>query len=868
MKPVKSLSLDGEWTLLHEGKNIKIAAPVPGSVWEALLEKEIIKDPFYGEREHEMGWIYNSDWQYEKEFTVNADFMEYTNIRIRFRGIDTISEIYINRDLLGSTENMFRTYEFDIKSKLRNGKNTLKIIIKSPTNYTLEQKDRYGTKYTTIMALKWVPYIRKAQFSFGWDWGPRLPDIGIWQSVEIIGFDELRLDSIHPTQTFTYNKDPLQISNPEEISSIQVESVSLKVDIELYANEEDLKSSDYLVKVELKSPDGKTLTNQSKINNVSSSIDLEIKNPKLWWTNDLGNQNLYDLSVIISNAEVIEERSLRIGIRDIRLIRNPDKWGETFYFMLNGVPLFAKGANWVPIDNFIPRGKRIGLYEMNLKYAKEANMNMLRVWGGGLLEDDHFYDLCDKLGILIWQDFPYACSLYPIHDEIVENITEESIQNIKRLRHRASLALWCGNNEIESYFLLYLGLSRILSIKRRRAQKAGYIYRFEELLPNLVNKYDPSHNYWPSSPSNGGSTQKRGLFNSNSPDRGDSHFWKVWHLNAPFSAYREFDSRFMSEYGFESFPSMKTIKEFCPPEQFDFNSPIMENHQKNRAGNKKIMKYMKRRFIVPEKFENQVVLSQITHGEAMEYGIEHWRRNRNEFHCMGSLYWQLNDCWPVASWASLDYYGRWKALHYIAKRVYQPFFASVKEELDLVEFWFTNDMRKSQKATISWKVLNSEGNLLIEGTESAECMPCSSLLVKSVDVSGINKSRDEARQNIIFFMVKDDENNDNIIYRGFRLFDHPKFFPLQNPKLTYAIKKSQDGDSNYILEITSEKIALHVFIESETIDFIASDNFFSMEPGEERSITINLLSKSNLENKVAEKEILKDFKVCSLLDLV
>jgi len=867
-RKVEIVSLDGSWDLIHIGKNIKIAAPVPGSVWEALLDKEIIKDPFYGEREHEMGWVYNSDWNYETEFNVDAKFLEHSTVLLRFNGIDTISEIYLNEEHLGSTENMFRIYEFDVKSKLKNGKNTIKIVIKSPSIYTLEQREKYGTRYTTLFAVKYVPYIRKPQFSFGWDWGPRLPDMGIWQSIELVGFDDFRIDSIHPIQTFTYNKNPLQISNPEEITSIKIESVEIKVDVKLDSKQNNLESLGYKIKADLEAPDGGIITNQINLNEITTSINFEILDPQLWWTHDLGSQNLYKLTVSIINSEVIETQTIRIGIREIRLIRNPDKWGETFYFLLNGVPLFAKGANWVPIDCFNPRGKRLGLYEMNLNYAKEANMNMLRAWGGGLLEEDYFYDLCDELGILVWQDFPYGCSVYPHHKEFTENITEESIQNIKRIRHHASLALWCGNNEIETYFLVYCGLSRMLSLKKRRAQKTGYIYRFEELLPKLVKEYDPSHDYWPSSPSNGGGSQKRGLRHSNSPDRGDSHFWKVWHLNAPFSAYRGFDSRFMSEYGFESFPSMKTIKAFCPPDQFDFHSPIMENHQKNRAGNKKIMKYMKRRFIVPQKFENQVVLSQITHGEAMEYGIEHWRRNRNDFHCMGSLYWQLNDCWPVASWSSLDYYGRWKALHYIAKRAYQPFFASVKEELDVVEFWFINDMRESQKATISWRILNSEGKVLKKGRNSAECMPCSSLLVKSVDVSDVNKSRDEARLNIIFYTVTDDKNNDEIIYQGFRLFDHPKFFPLQNPKLTYIVKKSTSGEREYHLIIKSEKIALHVFIESETIDFVASDNFFSMEPGENRSITITILSKSNSEKKITEKEILEDFKVWSLLDLV
>jgi beta-mannosidase len=867
MQNKEIISLDGKWQLINKEKSINISAPVPGSVYEALIEKNIIEDPFYGEREHEMAWIYNSDWKYETTFDVSSQFLKHSRILMRFNGVDTISEIYLNDEFIGSTENMFLVYEFDVRSKLKSGKNTLKILIKSPTLYALNQRKINKTKLTTYRALKGMPYLRKPQFSFGWDWGPRLPDIGIWQSVELIGYDTLRIGSIYPVQTFNYNKEPLQIINPEEISAIRVESVTIQVNTELDTEIEELESLHYKINVELKAPDGKIYTNQVDLREKNPLIDLEIENPQLWWTHDLGKPNLYDLTVSISNTEVIDTRTIRIGIRDIRLIRNRDKWGETFYFLLNGVPIFAKGANWVPIDSFIPRGKKLGLYEMNLVYAKEANMNMLRAWGGGLLEDNHFYDLCDELGILVWQDFPFGCALYPVHEEFVENVRKEAIQNIKRIRYHASLALWCGNNEIEQYFLLYLGLSRIITIPKIKAQKRGYRYRFEELLPELVKKYDPGHAYWPSSPSNGGGSNKKGLFKSNSPNKGDSHFWKVWHLNAPFSAYRKFNSRFMSEYGFESFPSMKTIRTFCPPEQFDFHSPIMENHQKNRAGNKKIMKYMKRRFSIPENFEQQVILSQITHAEAIEYGVEHWRRNRNEFHCMGSLYWQLNDCWPVASWSSLDYYGRWKALHYIAKRVYQPFFASVKEEKEVVEFWLTNDFKNSKEAVLEWEILNADGVILLDGSKSLKIPPCSSVLVEDIEVKEINQEKKYV-ENIIFFKL---EENDKLVYHGFRLFGNPEDFPLKDPKLLYKIEEfDSNNESNYTHKITieAENIALYVFIDSDLLDLIASDNYFAIEPRKSREILIRLLNPSTFDKNGLTENLSDIIKVKSLFDLI
>jgi len=385
------------------------------------------------------------------------------------------------------------------------------------------------------------------------------------------------------------------------------------------------------------------------------------------------------------------------------------------------------------------------------------------------------------------------------------------------------------------------------------------------MLPELIEKYDSHHAYWPSSPSNGKGDLIRGLVRSNDPNRGDSHFWKVWHRNAPFTAYRKFDSRFMSEYGFESFPSIKTIREFCPPEQFQFDSPIMENHQKNRAGNKKIMRYMKKRFSIPEKFENQVILSQITHAEAMEYGIENWRRKRNNFHCMGSLYWQLNDCWPVASWSSLDYYLRWKALHYVAKRCYQPFYANVKEEKEIVEFWIINDYKEKRNGNLSWKIMSSEGITLLEGSKSAEVSPCTSLLIEKIDVKKINKKK-KYRNNIIFYSLRNKANE--IIYRGFRLFDHPKRFSIRDPELSYAIKSSEKQEYAFKITISSKSIALYVFIESKSLDFVASDNYFSMQPGESREINIRLSDNKLLEDTSIKDKINEMLEVKSLFDLI
>ena len=868
MNKVEKISLNGAWNLKQDNKSIIITSQVPGSVFEALIENNIIEDPFYGQNEHEVSWVYDSDWIYVTRFDINPKFLEHARILLRFHGIDTFSEVYLNDELLGITENMFVTYDFEIKSKLKAESNELKVILKSSTLRAKQEINKFGVNLNTGQAsFPGIPYLRKAQYSFGWDWGPKLPDIAI-NSVEIIGYNEIKINSIYPIQHFNYLKDPLKIEDPDELATNKVLSVKLSVNIELDAITKELNTYGYRIKIELKAPDGNTFVEEHPLTNLTQIIDFSLKNPYLWWTHDMGDPNLYEMAVSIVNEELIESQTLKIGIRDIRLIKKSDKWKETFYFLLNGVPLFAKGANWIPIDSFILRGKKLGLYSMNLNYVKEANMNMIRVWGGGIYEDNLFYDICDELGILVWQDFPFACAVYPHDRDFIDSLEAEFIQNIKRIRHHPSLALWCGNNENEWIWRLLLLSCGISDPKDIVEYESGYVEIFEKILPELLDKYDPSRPYWPSSPSNGMVGDKLGKINSNNPDRGVSHFWAVWHQNKKFTAYRKFDSRFMSEFGFESFPSIKTIKTFCPEDQFDFFSPIMKNHQKNDAGNKKILNYMERRFSIPEKFENQVIISQITQAEAIEYGVEHWRRNRNDYHCMGALYWQLNDCWPVASWSSLDYFGRWKALHYFAKRFYQSIFPSVKENRESIEFWITNDRITPYNSLLEWRILNSEGKPVKNGLYNSTISPCSSLKVGTVDVSEINKEDINWKNNIVFFKLKDKTNDNQVVYNGFRLFNSPKYFKLYNPELSFKSEVISGPTDGFKIEITSKNIALFVFIDSNEVDFIASDNFFAMEPNETRTILLNDIRFLGSNKKISKEKIQDKIRVKSLFDLL
>ncbi len=865
---VEIFPLDGKWQLINNDRSIHITTYVPGSVFETLIEHKIIEDPFYGLNELDAKWVFESDWQYEVRFDLKPSFLQYKQVKLRFNGLDTFAYVYLNDKLLGSTENMFITYEFDVKPRLKEVGNKLIIKFKSPTSKAREQIKKYNINLNTgYAAIPGVPYLRKAQFSFGWDWGPKLPDIGIWKSVEILGYDDLRINSVNSFSKIKYNKDLMDMQHLEDFLLINPISATLLIRVEIDSHLKNLPNQNYELKVDIRSPIGEIITKKIPINKTEEIFEFELEKPFFWWTHDLGEPNLYEIETSILKEKVIDKIKQKIGLRDIQLITNKDRWGKSFYFLLNGIPLFAKGANWIPIDSFIPRGKKLGLYEMNLEFAKDANMNMIRVWGGGIYEDDYFYDLCDKLGLLVWQDFPFACSIYPYFEEFIDNVKKEAIQNIKRLRHHPSLALWCGNNEIE--WLWNSILEKKFKIEDPDILlkfKNGYVNIFEKIVPDLIKKLDPLRSYWQSSPSNGFVGLNIGKSDSNSPNHGDSHFWAVWHGGKPFSAYRKFNSRFMSEFGFESFPSLKTIKSFCPPDQLEFNTPILENHQKNSAGNTKIMKYMKKRFLIPEEFEKQIILSQITQAEAIEYGVEHWRRNRNEFHCMGALYWQLNDCWPVASWSSLDYYGRWKALHYFAKRFYCPIFGSVKEEKNSVEFWVSNDKKKSMNVILNWRIYDSNEHILKKGIYKSIIEPCSSKMLGMVDVSDINKTKKDLQNHAIFYNLKKKDDN-NIFHTGFRLFDNPKSFSLKDPELELNFHEIEKNQLEIKINVKTKHIALYVFVNADSLDFIASDNYFSMEPGESRLITLNHIRFVDSNKKLTFKDIKKRIYVSSLYDL-
>ncbi|MBN2651076.1 MAG: glycoside hydrolase family 2 protein [Spirochaetales bacterium] len=822
----KILDLNGEWLIQTTNNEYSTTTEVPGSILATMVERGFLADPFYGLNEGLAAEFYNKDWNYTKEFQVSKEFLSRQNIFLTLDGVDSVSTIFVNGKIVGETFNMHLQYKFDVKKFLVEGTNQILITIDSPTKIANQFVAENGRTLTHNggCALPGVAYLRKAWFSFGWDWGPKLPDLGIWRAIYLESPDTAAIDSYYVTQTISDDLASLTI----EVTATEYEKSDLTAKIKLSDSE-----SNYLAEIDLAE---------------TTTATIDVKNPKLWWTRELGEQHLYNLEVqLFSNGTLVDTKSQRLGLRTIELIRDPDARGETFYFRLNGVAIFAKGANWIPSDSFIPRGTKNNLIEKRLQDAVDANFNMVRVWGGGIYEEERFYDFCEENGLLVWQDFAYACNPTPDLGYFYEEVEKEAEYNIKRLRNKTSLALWCGNNEIEeawkwwAYVLLW------------PEHKDSHVKIFDSIIPSIVNKLDPNTSYWASSPSNGIGYGG----DPNSPDRGDSHYWGVWHMSQPFSAYRKFNSRFMSEFGFQSFPEMKTIAQFAPEDQHRMFSPIMKNHQKNKSGNGRILKYMRRRFAVPIDFEKQTVLSQLTQAEAMEYGVDHWRKNRNNFECMGALYWQLNDCWPVASWSSIDYYGRWKALQYFAKRFYEPVYCSVAESRRDVEFWGVNDRNYPVETTLKWTIAKADGTIVNEGEKTTTLPAADSVKIEYLDLRketfGVKK-----HQLLIYWELYDAEGK--MIVKGGRTFSEPKKIWLKNPKLETTIAKS--AANTFKLDIKANEMAMYVYIKNNTHDFRASDNFFYLKKGEVYTITVTTPEDLSLDEfkSTTKTESLYDLK--------
>ncbi|MDQ0229617.1 beta-mannosidase [Metabacillus malikii] len=819
---MKKLDLNGLWkmrsTKAHEWMN----ATVPGSVMHDLFSQGEIDDPFYRDNEDQAYDISSKDYEFTRSFTIDEAIANHQHVIIRFDGLDTISKITLNGHVIAQTNNMHRTYEFDIKPYITVGENTLHITLYSPIQYITE-KQKETKLWGVTDAIEGFPHIRKGHSMFGWDWGPQIPDLGIWRDVSILAWNKGRIDDVYITQQHNHNE------------------VSLNVRVNVQGTERETLG----LEVKLTSPTGEVDT--TKVNHLSKeeNITINVKEPKLWWPNGYGEQPLYQVEIkTVNEQEQLDQKSLTIGLRTIEVKHEPDEWGKSFEFIVNGLPIFAMGANYIPEDNLLARNSRQRT-ETLINDCVDANFNMIRVWGGGIYPEDYFFDLCDRKGLIVWQDFMFACSMYDLNDEFRETVEHEVIDNMKRIRHHASLGIWCGNNEVEEAWVHWGDMP-----DDDYKHKADYIKLFEFIIPELAKKLDPQTFYWSSSPSSGG-----GFNEPRNPNEGDMHYWEVWHGLKPFSEYEKFHFRFCSEFGFQSFPSMKTIQTFTVPEDRNIFSYVMEKHQKNGAANGKILFYLSENFLYPKDFDSLLYASQLLQAEAIKYGVEHWRRNRGR--CMGSLYWQLNDCWPVASWSSIDYYGRWKALHYFAKKFYSPILLSLREDGTNVEIHVTNETRENVTARIEWTLRKNTSEIVKQGTLSTEIASLTANQCEKLDFADVLTK--EAKRNTYVectLYIDDKEHTTTTL-----LFAKPKHFEFLNPEIMTEITETEE---TYDITLQTATFAKYVELELLEADCKFSDNYFDLSSGTNKVITVK---KDSLSVELDITSFKQQLKVRSVFDI-
>lgn len=806
------MTLNSGWMFSRQGSDEWKPAVVPGTVHQDLMRNGLLTNPFHGNNEDSIQWVENEDWEYRTSFNVTEEQLSRNAAIMTFEGLDTYADVYLNGALLLRADNMFVGYDIPIKDVLRKGENMLHVFFRSPIKETLPQLASNGFEYPADndhSDKRVSVFSRKAPYSFGWDWGIRMVTSGIWRPVTLRFYDIACIDDYHVRQISLDDK-LAKISNELEINCVGYESV--ETEIVVTCSFDDKKP--------LTARQAATL--QPGINKIE--IPFEIKEPVRWMPNGWGDPALYDFTVqVVKNGNTIASRHQRIGLRTVRIINEKDKHGESFYFEVNGIPMFAKGANYIPDDILLP-AMTDERYSTLFKDIKDANMNVIRVWGGGTYEDDRFYDLADENGILIWQDFMFACTAYPADPTFLRRVSEEAEYNIRRLRNHACLAMWCGNNEIREG-LKYWGWKSRYAPDVYAELCRNYDKLFKELLPGKVKELDDDRFYTHSSPY---------FANWGQPDSwsiGDSHNWGIWYGEKPFESSDTELGRFQSEFGFESFPEMKTIATFASHEDYDIESEVMKAHQKSTRGNSLIRTYMERDFIVPKKFEDFVYVSLVLQGQGIRHCIEAHRRNRP--YCMGSLYWQLNDSWPAVSWSAIDYYGNRKALHYQAQRAFAPLIINTIQEKDDLNVYLISDrLDDVSDLTLDIRLMDFSGKTLLQKKIKTVAPANNSIKIHSIPVDEI--ADETMRRKCLLLLTLKDGKGDEIARETY-FFERTK--DLELPQ-TFVRHKIHIADGSCEVTLSSPKLAKDVFIQIPYQGARFSDNFFDILPGETRKIII------------------------------
>lgn len=778
-----------QWIFRKVNDTNWLRAKVPGTVHTDLLANQIIPDPFFGANEKQLQWIENEDWQYQTTFAISKEELNHQNTILQFDGLDTFAEVTLNGTQILSANNMFRTWKVDVKKMLKVGQNQLKITFASAVKKGKEEAKKLS--YTLPGDEK--IFTRKAQYHFGWDWGPRFVTAGIYKKAALHFWNNATITNIKINQDLT-NDDLAKVEFEIELNSVNEAQYELNIN------------------------DKTELVNLIKGKN-NLSLTYEINNPKLWWSNGLGKAHLYPFEIsLTNNNQTIDSRKLNIGLRTIELVQEKDAIGKSFYFKLNGQPVFMKGANYIPPDSFLPSATD-SVYKSIVKNAVDANMNMLRVWGGGVYAEDSFYEECDKNGVLVWQDFMFACAMYPGDEAFLENVKQEVIDNVTRLQNHPSIALWCGNNENDEGWHNW-GWQKQYKYSEQDSTRIWNDYQklFHELIPQTLDSLLPKNEnrYWPSSPSIGWGRQESLL-------SGDLHYWGVWWGNEPFEMYRQKVGRFMSEYGFQSMPDIKTFQAFAKSDELNFDSEAIKNHQKHPTGYKTINDYMVRDYQVPTSFEDYIYVSQLLQAEGMKIAIEAHRTDRK---CMGTLFWQLNDCWPVTSWSSVDYFGRWKAFQYQAKRSFENVLISIKKEGSSYKAYIVNDDLKPFEGQFDVVLRDFNGKKLWSAKNTG-VIPGSSNLVH-FEISKDDLERFDLKKAVLSVSFNAENKSASSLF----YFVKPKDLQLTNPNLQITKR------NELTYEIFSDVLVKNVYLSASEETFF-SDNYFDILPGQKVIIKLS-----------------------------
>lgn len=810
--PSETVMLDQGWMFSQSGSDKWLTATVPGTVHHDLLRHQMIPDPFWGTNEYRIQWVENEDWEYRMVFTVTDEQLARDGAMMTFEGLDTYADVYLNGALLLKADNMFVGHEIPVKELLRRGENRLHVRFRSPVKEALPQWTSNGFDYPADNDhhdKKLSVFTRKAPYSYGWDWGIRMATSGIWRPVCISFYDEACIADYNVKQVSL--TDSLAVmSNELEINCVSPDDAGAEVVVMASLNGKPIVKT------------GKTVILKPGVNRVE--VPVEIKSPVRWMPNGWGDPVLYDFNAyVVCDGAAVASESHRIGLRTVRLVNEKDEHGESYYFEVNGKPMFAKGSNYIPADMSLP-SMTDERYAALFRAVKEANMNMIRVWGGGTYEDDRFYELADENGILVWQDFMFACTAYPADSTFLKRVSEEADYNIKRLRNHACLAMWCGNNEVFEG-MKYWGWKSRYSPEVYAKMRSDYDKLFRELLPAKVQQWDEGRSYVHTSPyfANWGRPESWGT--------GDSHNWGIWYGEKPFESADTEIGRFQSEFGFESFPEMKTIGAFAPRSEYAEDSDAMKSHQKSSMGNDLIRRYMERDYVVPERFEDFVYVGLVMQGRGMRHCFEAHRRNRP--YCMGSLYWQLNDSWPAVSWSGIDYFGNWKALHYQARRAFAPMIVNPVQEGDSLNVYLISDrLEDSDDMMLEMRLMDFNGRAISGKSVKVRVPANSSVKAYGSYIDGM-VDYGQRRNCHLVCSLKDrygKEMAQTVYY-----FLPTKDLDLPETEIRTSVKTFEGRCE---VTLTSAKLAKDVFVQIPIQGALFSDNFFDLLPGETRKVVI------------------------------